>query len=117
MPNKDTLLLQKMQKHCSDAIKYSAGLSYDDFVQNELYLTYSVFSLSQLGELAAKANPNLCQRFPQIPWQAMRGIRNRIVHDYDGVQLRTLWAVLTENIPVLQKQLQDALDALSADEK
>ena len=114
MSSKDALLLQKMQKYCSDAIKYSAGLAYEGFVQNELYLTFSVFALSQLGELSTKATPNLQQRFPQIPWQAMRGVRNRIVHDYDGIQFHTLWAVLTENIPVLQAQLKDALDVINA---
>ena len=116
MSNKNTIIIQKMRKYCDDAVKYSVGLAYEEFTQNELYLTFSVFALSQLGELATKADSSLCERFPQIPWQAMRGIRNRIVHNYDGVQFHILWAVLTENIPELQKQLKDALEALNTED-
>jgi uncharacterized protein with HEPN domain len=53
-------------------------------------LTFSVFSLSQLGELASKADQELCEKFKDIPWQALRGIRNRIVHDYEGVKFTIL---------------------------
>ncbi|NLE70382.1 MAG: DUF86 domain-containing protein [Clostridiales bacterium] len=44
-----------------------------------------------------------------MPWLALRGIRNRIVHDYEGVQFRVLWDVITRDIPVLCGQLSAML--------
>ena len=54
MSEKDKLILEKMIKYCEDSTKYIKGLDYDAFAVNELVLTFSVFSLSQLGELVTK---------------------------------------------------------------
>jgi len=115
MSNKSIVVFEKMLKYCDDAVKYSANRSYDEFVHNELHLIFSVFALSQLGELASKVDRSICARYPQIPWQAMRGIRNHIVHDYDGVQFKTLWDVLTKNIPELRIQLKQVIIALTGE--
>jgi len=94
-----------MLNYCDNPVKYCAGCGYDDFVLNELYLTFSVFSLSQLGELSTRLDRKFVERHPDISWQALRGIRNRIVHDYDGVKYTVLWDVLTHDIPMLKQQL------------
>ena len=112
MPRKEIVILQKMVKYCDNAVKYSRDETYESFVANELYLTFSVFSLSQLGELASRVDQTVSDQFPQIPWQAMRGLRNRIVHDYDGVRHTILWDVLTRDIDVLREQLLDAITTL-----
>ena len=94
-----------MIKYCGDARKYTQGLSYEEFTANELYLTFSVFALSQLGELANRLDGDFYRKYPDLPWQALRGIRNRIVHDYEGVKFQVLWDVITKNIPAFEDQL------------
>lgn len=115
MPRKDAVILQKMVGYCDNAVKYSRDETYDSFVANELYLTFSVFALSQLGELASRLDQEIYDQFPEIPWQAMRGLRNRIVHDYDGVRHTILWDVLTRDIHALKKQLQAAIMQLTTE--
>ena len=105
MPNKNAIILQKMLRYCDDAVKYSVGCGYDEFIQNELFLTFSVFSLSQLGELSVQLDRDFVAKYPEIPWQALRGLRNRIVHNYDGVKHTILWDVMTKDIPALKQQL------------
>lgn len=109
MPGNERVILEKMRKYCGDAMKYAKGLSYEEFAANELYLTFSVFALSQLGELANRAGDDFRRKYPHLPWQAMRGIRNRIVHDYEGVKFRVLWDVITRDIPTLEGQLRELL--------
>jgi len=116
MLNRNIVILQKMVAYCDDAVKYSKGLSYEAFIENELYLTFSVFSLSQLGELSSKLDQEIREHYPTIPWQALRGIRNRIVHDYDGVKFRILWDVLTKNIEPLKRTLIDVIAELDIKE-
>jgi len=86
----DASIFGRMLKYCDDAVKYAAGAEYEDFIKNELHLTFSAFSLSQLGEMAGRLGEDFSAKYPQIPWRAIRGMRNRIVHDYDNVTFATL---------------------------
>ena len=109
MSGNEKIVLQKMLKYCRDAGKYAQGISYEEFIANELYLTFSVFALSQLGELANRLGDSFYRKYPDLPWQALRGIRNRIVHDYEGVKFQVLWDVITKNLPAFEAQLQEIL--------
>ncbi len=108
------LLFEKMLLHCENAEKYAQNISYTDFVQNELYLTFAVFSLSQLGELASVLDnrTNCREQYPNLPWRAMKSLRNNIVHDYDGLRLNVVWSTIHDDIPILKKQLSDILSNL-----
>lgn len=107
MPVDVRLIFGKMLRHCENAEKYTIGISYDAFVQNELFLTFTIFSLSQLGELATVLdNRTDCRsRFPQLPWTAMKSMRNNIVHDYDGLRLNVIWSTIHEDIPALKAKI------------
>lgn len=85
---KSDIILGKMVRYAEDSIKYIEGFSYEDFAKDEKTLVFSVFSLSQLGELVAKLDKKTRDQFHDIPWNDMKSVRNRIVHDYDGVQYR-----------------------------
>lgn len=61
-----------------------------------------VFNLSQLGELCRAVDESFAAIHPEIPWKEMYGLRNRIVHDYEGVNLRLIWEIISEDIPELR---------------
>jgi len=107
MKSKDKIIIDKMIKYSENSIKYVKGLNLDSFIANELVLTYSVFALSQLGELVSKLSEEVKTEYDGIPWVAMKNIRNRIVHDYDGVQYVILWDTLINDIPPLIEQLRN----------
>ena len=106
MNEKDKIILGKMIRYCEDSIKYINGLDFDSFSSNELILTFSIFSLSQLGELVAKLSDEEKANNSDIPWNALKSIRNRIVHDYDGIQYRVIWDTLVNDIPPLIEKLR-----------
>lgn len=112
MPANERIILGKMIRYCDDAVKYAQDISYDDFTADELYLTFSIFALSQLGEHANRLERSFFQTHPELPWMALRGIRNRIVHDYEGVQFRVLWDVIQNDIPKFKLQLESILAQL-----
>lgn len=109
MSAKEEIVFRKMIGYCDDAMKYAAGLDFDTFIRNELYLTFSIFALSQLGELVNRLDKTIVQAYPGIPWNAMKGLRNHIVHDYEGIRLRSLWDTIQRDIPALKKQLEAIL--------
>ena len=62
-----------------------------------------------VGEAAARVSPEAQERFPSIPWQQARGMRNRLVHGYDTVDLAVLWDTIQDDLPALIVQLREAL--------
>ena len=65
-----------------------------------------VFNLSQLGELCRIVDDAFAAAHPEIPWREMYGLRNRIVPNYEGVNLRLVWEIISEDIPALKDTLE-----------
>ena len=65
-----------------------------------------VFNRGQLGELCRIVDDAFAAAHPEIPWREMYGLRNRIVHDYEGVNLRLVWEIISEDIPALKDTLE-----------
>jgi uncharacterized protein with HEPN domain len=107
MTGKDKIIIKSMIKYCENSIKYIGGLDFESFCSNELVLTFSIFSLSQLGELVAKLDEDIKSSHNEIPWNALKSIRNRIIHDYEGVQYRIIWDTLVNDIPPLIEKLRN----------
>ena len=62
---------------------------------------------NKVGELAAKAiEYEIDEEHPEIAWRQMRGMRNRIVHDYEGVRLEIVWETIQDSFPELLKKLE-----------
>jgi len=106
MSNNDNDTISKMIKYCIDSAKYTSGMEFEEFNNNELYLTFSVFALSQLGELVSRLSEEIKAEYDEIPWNAIKSIRNRIVHDYEGVQYRIIWDTIKDDIPELIKEFE-----------
>ena len=96
-----------MLGYCEKLICYCEGYSYETFSQDTKLVEACVFNLSQLGELCHAVDEGFTAAHPDIPWMEMYGLRNRIVHDYDGVNLVLVWEIISGDIPELKKLLQN----------
>ncbi len=73
-------------------MEYCDSITLDDFMANRQLQEACIFNVLQVGELAARIiELGLDREHPQIMWRQMRGMRNRIVHDYDGIRLGIVW--------------------------
>ncbi len=80
--------------------------NYDSFIADMKLVEACVFNLSQLGELCRAVDASFAAAHPDIPWREMYGLRNRIVYDYEGVNLRLVWEIISEDIPELRDKTE-----------
>ena len=111
MSGRDRVILQKIVKYINEALFYTQGLDFDEFSQDSKTMSATAFALGQIGELAKEISSEIETAYPAIPWKGMRGMRNRIVHDYENVDLAMLWDVVASDLPELLAQITTLLDA------
>ena len=102
---RNEVIVRKMAGYVSKVLGYCEGYDYDGFVADSKLVEACVFNLSQLGELCRTADEDYETAHPELPWHEMYGLRNRIVHDYEGVNLRLVWEIISEDLPEVQRIL------------
>lgn len=110
MNDRDRGILLKIEKYILDAENYTAEMDYDSFSNDSKTISATAFVLGQVGELAKEISPDMTAAHPDIPWKGMRGMRNRIVHDYENVDLKILWETIRDDLPILLSQIRALLD-------
>ena len=102
---RDDVLIHKMYGYTTKILRYCKNHTYESFSSDSMLVEACVFNLSQLGELCHLADKDLIARHPEIEWHDIYGLRNRIVHDYDGVNLRLVWEIINDDLPDLERKL------------
>lgn len=107
MQDKDAIIVKKLVKYCGDIARYIHGMDERAFCADDKTVSACAFCLGQIGEMAKQASEEFKTRFPVIPWRKMYGLRNRIVHDYEGVDMSQIWAIVKEDIPKVKTALEN----------
>jgi uncharacterized protein with HEPN domain len=98
-----------MLDHAREAIAMLAGKERAD-LQSERMLELALVRLIEIvGEAAARVSPESQTRYPLIPWRQVVGMRNRLVHGYDSVDLDVLWDTIEDDFPPLIAELKRIL--------
>ncbi|MGH7335047.1 MAG: HepT-like ribonuclease domain-containing protein [Candidatus Rokuibacteriota bacterium] len=92
-------------------VAQAAGLRRDDFTANETLRRAFVRSLEIIGEAAKKVPEEFRGQYPTVEWRAMSGMRDRLIHDYFGVDYELVWDVVQNHIPELRRQIASILEA------
>jgi len=71
-----------------------------------------VRKLEIIGEASVNISEELKSKYPNFPWREMRGMRNRLIHAYFGIDLNLVWEVLTRDISKLKKQIEEIIKDL-----
>jgi len=86
--------------------KFSAGLTQERFNESELHQSAIVRELQVIGEAARLVSAEGKTAHPEIDWDKIAGMRNRLIHEYFRVSLRIVWQVVQNDIPALIEQLE-----------
>lgn len=102
---RNEIIVHKLLAYTNKILAYCAGLTYEQFCADSKLVEACVFNLSQMGELANKIDPAFAKDHSDIPWHALYGLRNRIVHDYEGVNLQLIWEIISGSLSTLRDEL------------
>ena len=102
-------ILEAMEK----IARYITDIDRDAFLKDERTADAVVRNLEIVGEAASRLPDNFKLQHENIPWRKIVGLRNRIVHEYFGVDLDIIWSILQNELPVFRASLQKIHNELS----
>lgn len=87
-------------------LDYTAGQNFEDFTKDSKTVDAVIRNFEIIGEAANRLPQEFKDRFPEIEWHRIRGFRNRIVHDYFGIDYSIVWVIKEAFLPQMILQLK-----------
>lgn len=98
--------LRDILTHAEKASLFIGGMTADDFLKDEKTIFAVIRALEVVGEAVKKIPKELRNKYPEIPWREMAGMRDKLVHDYFGVNQIVIWKTVIEDIPKITPLVQ-----------
>lgn len=98
--------LQDIVQAIEDIETFVAGMSYADFVNDKKTVNAVVRSIEVIGEATKKLPVSLKKKYALIPWKKMAGMRDKLIHEYFGIDLEILWAVAERDISLIKPAIK-----------
>ena len=101
--------LNKIVKDLGFIIGHTSGITKEKLEQDEVLQDSVMFRLIQVSENAARLTDDFKRKYREVPWQAIKGMRNRLVHEYGNVDLTIIFDTVTKDIPKLYEVLSQLI--------
>ena len=113
-PPKDLIRLQHMMDYAREALQLVLGKSRNDLDSDRLLGLALIRLMEMIGEAANRVSPEYKSCYASIPWSQIIGLRNRLIHGYDDVDMDILWEILNQDLPGLVSELERIISRASA---
>jgi uncharacterized protein with HEPN domain len=104
--------VQDMLDSINDVESFIEGMSYEEFKKDKKTRNAVVRSIEVIGEAGKKIPQALKAKHKGIPWKEMAGMRDKLIHEYFGVDVEILWKTVRDDLPPLKHPIQGFLESL-----
>ncbi len=112
MAHDDWIYLQHILDAISRIEEYLHGVDEEAFYQQTLVQDGVIRQLEIIGEATKRLSRDVRARYPSVPWQDIAGMRDKLIHDYLGVDLGAVWLTACDDVPVLEAEVSRMLEEL-----
>jgi|SRR3989338_2240878 len=98
--------LQDIVDSINDVEAFVKNMDQDDFLKDKKTINAVIRSIEIIGEAVKKLPLSLKNKYPSIPWKKMAGMRDKLIHEYFGVDLEILWRVVRKDIPTVKRAIR-----------
>ncbi|UCH93595.1 MAG: DUF86 domain-containing protein [Candidatus Aminicenantes bacterium] len=118
MSNRDwKILFEDILESIEKIERYTEGLEFDDFSTDSMIIDAVVRNIEIIGEASKNVPIQIKEKLTEVPWTKLAGIRNRIVHEYFGVDINIIWFIVTNELSQLKQWIKDGQDKIGTIEK
>jgi uncharacterized protein with HEPN domain len=102
--------IEDIIKAMNNALTFVKNMDYDDFVK-DTRTTYAVIrALEIIGKATKNVPPSIKADYSSIPWKKMAGMRDKVIHEYFGVDLKRVWNTVNNDLPALKPLFEKILE-------
>ena len=101
----DAAILEDIRAAIDRILSYSQELTYDDFLTDIKTQDAIIRNIEILGEAAKLLSERAKEMYPDVPWKDIAGTRDKLIHDYFGVNIDVVWSIVSNDIPLLNKEI------------
>jgi len=106
---RDFQLLEDIYHHTSLITTKNEQIEEEEFFSDEFCQNGYIHSLEIIGEATKKISPEFRAEHPEIPWRGMAGLRDKLIHGYGFVDVKQVWNIVTNMVPLLHVQIAGLL--------
>ena len=100
-----TLYLKDILEAMEAIEKFVEGVDFDNFQKNDMVSSAVIRKFEIIGEAAKKVPDTIRNKYPEIPWKEMSGMRDRLIHFYFGVKYSLVWQTIKDVIPLIKPRI------------
>ena len=100
------IYIENIQEAINKIGKYVRGLTFEQFIEDDKTHDAVIRQLETIGEASTQLEEEFKQKYPNLPWKFMQAMRNKLIHEYFGVDLEIVWQTITESLPELEVEIK-----------
>ena len=114
MSKSDAVYLRHILDAISQIQEYVTGMSYESFMSTRLVQDGVIRQFEIIGEATKNLSEKLRDAYPDIPWKDIAGMRDKLIHQYFGVDKGAVWASINEDLPSLKSKIIEMISAIES---